>query len=271
MTFEDNRAKSGAGLDLGDFTESTTSLDAAAVTFARNQASVDGGGIHGQSVAAKISRGVFSDNRAGRNGGALSLSTFTPRSVILANTMLVQNQAGGLGSALIGNSMKLVNSTVADNQGIALSLFTPTPASFNSIELVNTVVSQNTGGNCSPGLGAAQFLNSGNNLQFPAASCGNGIQSADPQLGGVYAPIAGSPAYAGGNVAICAAQPISNRDVFGQLRQIDGFCTIGAVEREPEDKVKQTRAAEPPETTPPYGKPPYQRPPYSRPPYKRQP
>ncbi len=224
-----NRGKSGGAVNIGNFIENDATLDAAVVLFKGNIATNDGGALAGTNARLKLRRGVFRDNQAPR-GGAISSFLFAPRPGVLANCLFVRNQAPAA-SAIAASGLRIVNSTIADNHGPALGAQGTNPAPWRDITLVNSIVTNNTGGNCahSP-QPLLNYVNGGRNLQYPGTDCGAGLTVAAPLLDPSYAPVAGGPAYGGGDAAACAAPEINRQDVWGQRRPRAANCSIGAVE-----------------------------------------
>ena len=151
------------------------------------------------------------------NHGILTLTnvTFTGNSSIPANDL-----GGGFYNA---GTATIVNVTIAENSA---------PAGFGggiaggtaTLTLTNTIVANNTGGNC-----FAPITSGTNNLQFPGTTCGATITTADPMLGpltnGVYPLLAGSPAIDTGTNTGCPPT-----DQLGTARPQGALCDIGAFE-----------------------------------------
>jgi hypothetical protein len=89
-------------------------------------------------------------------------------------------------------------------------------------------VLNNSAGNCAAP--AATIVDKGNNLQFPTADCGAGVAVIDAKIDTWYVPYATSPAVNAGDNAVCAAAPISARDIYGAHRPYPERYAIGAVE-----------------------------------------
>jgi CSLREA domain-containing protein len=150
------------------------------------------------------------------NHGIVTLTnvTFTGNSSIPANDL-----GGGFYNA---GTATIVNVTIAENSA---------PAGFGggiagataTLTLTNTIVANNTGGNC-----FAAITSGSNNLQFPGTTCGATITTADPMFGpltnGVYPLLAGGPAIDTGTNTGCPPT-----DQLGTARPIDGDATPGAV------------------------------------------
>ena len=146
------------------------------------------------------------------NHGILTLTNVT-----ITGNVAQPDGGGGLWNA---NTATIVNVTIADNSA---------PMGFGGgiggapSFLKNTILANNTGGNCSGPVGGDH------NLQFPGTACLNAT-TADPMLGpltnGVYPLLAGSPAIDTGASAAGGCPPI---DQLGTARPVDGDATPGAV------------------------------------------
>ena len=231
-TFTGNTAVRGGALKLG-IGGTRIALQGGPNTFARNRAS-QGGAIYADFGRIQLARAVFSDNQASTEGGAVfSSRRGSPVAAVFANSLLVRNTAPQ-GAAVSGTAVVLINSTVASNQGVAIAL---QPLSHFSdagargeIDLRNSVVSNNAGGNCSTLPPGHVAKGNGHNLQFPGNECGSAAATADPMLDALYVPQPGSPAFAGGDNLICLASPIDAKDIYGASRPQGASCAVGAVE-----------------------------------------
>ena len=159
-------------------------------------------------------------------GGGLVLGD-TP--AFITNTTIALNsatQGGGLYNAGMGNpkSITLTHVTVYSNTAaIAGGLFAD-----NAIWLRNSIVSQNTGGNC-----AGAILVQGDNLQYPGSACGGATQDnpllgtlADHGGGTLTADLlANSPA-----IDLAAAAFCPGTDQRGVTRPQGAACDLGAFE-----------------------------------------
>ncbi|MCC6774879.1 MAG: hypothetical protein IT360_27165 [Gemmatimonadaceae bacterium] len=238
VSFVDNKAQWGGAIALERSVGNSRTLNGVAVGFRGNEASVSGGALYAPNASVRLARGVFAYNRAGTVGGAIAALQQGPRSVEIANSLLVHNIADS-GSAFWGNSASFINSTSADNGARAVSAREPlassappapgTPATF-PIRFRNTIVSGEGSGACGPSVALSPYQNDGENLQHPGTSCGSSIPSATPWLGPYYVPFDWSPAIERGNDAVCAAAPIDRKDVYLSRRPLTTHCTIGAVE-----------------------------------------
>jgi predicted outer membrane repeat protein len=240
--FVGNTAARGGAIKLAS-SGAEIALQGGPNTFARNKAGV-GGAIFSELGRIQLVRAVFADNSASTEGGAILASRRgSPLAAVLANSLLVRNAAPD-GSAVSGSAVTLINSTVADNKGLAIALkplsHFSAPGARGEIDLRNSVVSNNTGGNCSTLPPGQVTIQNGHNLQYPGSECGGSVASADPQLDALYVPRFGSPAYAGGDNAICLAVPISSKDVYNAVRPQGAACAVGAVEGDIDPRLFQT-------------------------------
>jgi predicted outer membrane repeat protein len=251
--FKQNQASLGGAIDLGANRQVKVNFVGSAVDFSENVAALKGGAIRGENASVGVARGIFVDNQAGEAGGAVHLQNFAEHTLTFANALFARNRARTGGSAVYAVGVDFVNSTIASNFGsVAITGFDTLaiqlpPAPWRDIRFVNSIVSNNEGGNCGTMaagglilvLGGGEFRDGGNNLQFPGGECGKTIRVSDPHLDSMYVPVAGSPALGAGNNDICMKSPISARDVFGQSRPRWVTCSIGAVEGDIEHLVRK--------------------------------
>lgn len=103
----------------------------------------------------------------------------------------------------------------------------------SSIDLINTVVANSTGGDC-----GGQMISTSSFSWVEDASC-NGLASGNAGLaplndnGGLtltHALLASSELIDAGDNAVCAAMPVNNLDQRGESRPIGSACDIGSVE-----------------------------------------
>jgi CSLREA domain-containing protein len=178
----------------------------------------------GQATSPSNSEALPGHTHGGgiHNHGILTLTNVT----ITGNSSTSANDGGG--GFWNAGPATIVNVTIADNSspmglggGIGFGTAAPT--------LTNTIVANNTGGNCLGTITAGS-----NNLQFPGTTCGGTIPEADPILGsltnGVYRLLAGSPAIDAGTNTGCPAT-----DQLGIGRPLGAACDIGAIEFVPFD------------------------------------
>lgn len=241
--FTENRAARGGAIEIqnrlglpssptGPIVRSPRSLEGAAVLFRGNTAA-QAGAVFASDVRIQLRRGIFLDNAATAEGGAVVAEAQGPDTVELANSLVARNRASA-GSVFVGNGARFVNTTIAGNQGLAIvarAPVNPVSASPRSdITFVNTIVAHNESGNCGPAAAGVAYVATGPNLQFPGGECGGSIAVGDPLLDPMFVPAIGSPALAAGDGAICRIPPVGGRDVYWQPRPRFQACSIGAVE-----------------------------------------
>jgi cysteine-rich repeat protein len=182
-----------------------------------------GGAISNLGGTLTVTNSTFSGN----NGGAIYN---TGGAIFDSSTVTVTDSTFSGNSADAGGSID--NEAACGDTGNA-------PCSAT---LRNTIVANNTGGNCT-----GAIANGGHNID-DGTSCGfstaNGsLSNTDPQLdpaglkanGGptqTIALLAGSPAINAGDQNVCAAAPVNNLDQRGYVRPGVGHtqCSIGAYE-----------------------------------------
>ncbi len=184
-----------------------------------------GGGIYIGGGTLNVSNSTFSGNSSNTGGGLDNFGS----NVTISNSSFSGNNTSltGGGIAHTGGTMLVTNSTIFGNSASTGGGF----YSFNlnnPLTLRNTIIANNlTGGNCS-----GPLIDGGNNLQFPANSCGATILSNDPQLGTLannggptqtLALTPGSPAIDAANPAFC---PATDQRGFSRFN----ICDIGAFE-----------------------------------------
>ena len=250
VTFRSNAAQIAGALEVArDAAPGTVlanrTLTAAGTQFIDNHATIAGGGLLFARAQAVFDGVVFVGNRADKGGGALVSLQRNDGGLELANTLLVQN-VSPLGAAVLGHGVTFVNSTLADNNGPAIS--GATAAAFlppvrgigpQPIGLQNTIVAAGTGAACGPMAPDVPIIDEGNNLQSGGNACGATIAVGSPRFGPSYIPLPGSPAAHGGNDAVCAAAPVAGRDLWGEVRPNSGHCAIGAAESNISQMVNQ--------------------------------
>ena len=238
VTFERNRAAvNGGALALQRDLRQPVTLDGGAVAFIANRATQRGGAIDAPDASIRLVRGVFVDNQAGKEGGAVAALQQGAHEARFANTLLVRNTAPQ-GAAFWGNAAAFINATIADNTGTAVWARAlpigplPTMKTVFPIRFVNTVVAGTTSGACGPLTSGVPYTDGGHNLQFPGGSCGAAIDSRWPFLGAYYVPLFWSPVIGHGDPAVCDAVPIARKDLYNARRPqgLATACAIGAVE-----------------------------------------
>lgn len=234
-TFVNNAAdRGGAIANAPDQSEVAGALILRSVTFSRNSAR-EGGAIAAGETSLDLVAVAMIGNEASEAGAAIALRNSVPRASRLANSLIVRNQSGPGMASILANFMTLTNTTLAENQG-GLAFFGPLDAT-PPIELANTILFANAGGNCH----TAGMTDNGHNLQYPGADCGASIPVAYPWLDSRYAPYGWSPALSAGNLGVCDASPINGIDLFGQRRGLNGACASGALERNIDRLVRPPR------------------------------
>ena len=192
-----------------------------------------GGGIENNAGGTlTITRCSFTGNSAPYYGAIFNGATMT-----VVNSTFSGNSASKNGAAIGAKSatLTIINSTIANNTapdigGISVWQGTST--------LRNTIVANNTGGNCSQ---VTPITNGGNNIDS-GVTCGwgsaNGSKSnTDPLLGALigspaYLPLkAGSPAIDAGKDAVCNGAVVNGQSQNGLARPQGVHCDIGSVEK----------------------------------------
>jgi predicted outer membrane repeat protein len=199
-------------------------------TLLTNAVIGDGGALaNDQNGTATLANLTLTANAATGRGGALFnanvLSTNAIPRMTVRNTTLTLNAAATAGGAVFASS--------------------PSSSEPNVARFANTILAgsdgDGLGGNCA---GSGVF-SEGHNLDS-GTSCGfsatGDLSTMDPQLkeimfnGGPLPlllsiePQPGSPVIDAGNTAICAAEPVANRDTRGTARPIGVRCDIGSYE-----------------------------------------
>jgi CSLREA domain-containing protein len=237
--------------------------------IATNQAANDqsGGGILAFDTNLVIMDSTIRDNTAASRGAGLFLQD--PGSAKLVNVTVSGNESAGEGGGItnLGMALSLLNVTISGNQAVlggaaldnhGVTTITNTtvfnnssvtgigglynnPINNGTINVVNTIVAANGGGNC--GGTVSGIVSSGNNIDSETScnflSSGD-LSNADPLLGALdenggptltHWLLTGSPAIDAGSNQAC---PL--RDQRGNRRPLDGtgdgvaICDIGAVE-----------------------------------------
>ena len=165
---------------------------------------------------------------------------------VIENSTVSQNGAGtGGGIFLAGGTTTITNTTIFNNEAAVGGGIYDEPNFFSFAFLYNSIVANNSNGNCGGGSETCGFemislgnnLESGNSCEFAGA---DDFINTDPLLGSLawnggigftHTPLAGSPAIDNGNNLNCPSM-----DQRGAPRPFDGnadgtaTCDIGAVE-----------------------------------------
>jgi hypothetical protein len=223
----------------------------AALTITDSLITKNGHGMLNYGGTVEVNRVTFADNVGDGiyNSRKLTVtsSTFTGNAhgidngngdVTVANSLFYGNKtARGQMGAGIANSgtLMVLNSTflgnAAEGSGAGIGNH-----NGGQVILRNTIIADSKlGENC-----FGPIIDGGHNLQYPAASCGTTILSADPHLTlqatqtsvQTIAFSANSPIIGAGDVATCTAAPVNNVDQRGYSRVgvSDSACDIGAFE-----------------------------------------
>lgn len=240
--FSGNSAQTGGALhfeESGGAVTPNARLEGQAVNFSANKAADRGGAIGGKPAVVNLTRGVFVRNEA-QAGAAVWIDTPLNAQSAFANSLFVLNQAPQ--GTFNGRSTQFINSTVLGNVGPGLALL-PAGGPAQTIQLTNTIVENNSDGNCRVDPG--RVVDGGANLQFPGTSCGQNIPVAPALLDTFYAPLVGGPARAGGRDEVCRGAAVQGIDVYGARRPQADHCSIGAVEGDLERTITSLQAAKP--------------------------
>lgn len=239
--FKDNRAKFGGALYIElPAASARGSATFAGSIFAHNVASDSGGAIYGKNINVNVSRGAFVGNQANGRGAAVYLHDSALLTAV--NTIASKNYARGGGSVFFGANAQFVNSTLAHNQGVAVTPEAPDWTTPANIAFSNSILAYNAEGSCTQDPDGSYYKDLGHNLQFPGTDCGATIRVANPSFGPLYAPMNWSPAFGGGDNSICDSPQVNRRDIFGQYRPRARSCSIGAVEGTVRQKSAQISA-----------------------------
>jgi predicted outer membrane repeat protein len=226
--FRNNRAGSGGAVFFegppGDATADAT-FTGRTVTFSGNTAADRGGAIAGRNAILDMSRSVFVRNTA-QSGAAVWIDTAANRPSVFVNSLFALNKAPA--GTIVGRAVHFINATVLGSDGPGLALLQPVAGGpAQAIHLSNSIVENNSGGNCSD---PASIIDDGTNLQFPGTTCGGTITVGAALLDTFYAPMIGGPARARGKDAVCSGPKVQGLDLYGRKRPQTDHCSIGAVE-----------------------------------------
>ena len=216
-------------------------LDLSNMSISANYADTSGGIYNNYGSVLNVSSSTFYNNSSDWCCSAI----FADRTVAstIANSTFYNNTSTRGGGGAIGSAgpMTIVNSTIAGNttnQSTGGGVWNY--QNLGSVTLKNTIVANNTNGNC-----AETITDGGGNLQYPGNDCGATIPVGDPKLGPLQdnggptwtmALLSGSLAIDAGDNPTCAGQPINNLDQRGETRPKDGdgngtlICDIGPYE-----------------------------------------
>jgi predicted outer membrane repeat protein len=234
-TLSNNQAVNSGGAiynDGGTVEVTDTLLAGNKVTGPMSQ----GGAIANNAGSILLNRVALTNNSAiGSGGGIYSIASTPPTNMTLTNVTLSGNQStnNGGGGIYQGNGNGTLNFvTAVGNTGI-FGAGVYNDGNLGTLFLQNTLLSNNSGGNCD-----GVVSSSGHNLSSDN-NCGLFVQPGDkintPALLGPLAdnggqtlthlPLAGSPAINGGQCVVGVTV-----DQRGILRPVGAACDIGGVE-----------------------------------------
>ncbi len=216
-------------------------LSLATTTLSQNSATSFGGGIAlFNGGVATIAGSTFVQNTLNNGSFGAGFAIFNSTATIVNSTFYNNDAGGGFGGG-IGNAastLTLINDTIAGNS--AASLGGGGVSNQGNTTILNTIVSQNSGGNCQ----TINMMDQGNNIDS-GASCGftmsSSLNNTDSQLGALannggptqtMALASTSPAIGAAARVGCNVQPVSGIDQRGESRQQTFHCDIGAYEFE---------------------------------------
>jgi predicted outer membrane repeat protein len=227
--FRNNSAAFGGALAVTYAAASpVAAVNAAALSFKSNTASQGGGAVYIENGGIQLARTILVDNSA-KQGGAILLTGAGSPALVLGNAIVARN-ASSAGAAVQAIAGRIVNSTIADNQGEGLS-------AAGNVNIVNTVLWSNSSKNCIASGGS--ITDGGANVQYPGTDCPGTVLSANPLFDEFYVPDFNSPLQRAGRNADCAASPVDGVDVFGQRRPKAIQCDIGAIEGDIQNVVNK--------------------------------
>jgi hypothetical protein len=233
---------------LGGGIENDGTLTVTNSTVAGNSALFGGGGIENTGTLTVINSTITGNNTD--FGSGAGINNGTNKTLTVTNSTISGNTApGGNGGGIESNgTLTVTNSTIAGNSaqngGDGIALFMQGTAT-----LTNTIVANLPGGDLTSG--APAFTGSNNVIDdagsaggFADGASGNivghpaGLAAALANNGGptqTLSLLAGSPAIAHGDPAVCASTtapagaPVAGKDQRGVARPA-GVCAIGAYE-----------------------------------------
>ena len=198
-------------------------------TLSGNTAANMGGGILNGGTLT-VTGSTLVDNHAGWTGGGIWSENYNLKVI---NSTLQGNSADSYGGGIYlrNGTLTLLNSTLSGNSAVngggGLNI-------SGTLNYANTIIAgSSTGGDCVSGT-----IGTNTNNLVGDSSCSAGL-SGDPKLGVLadnggptqtMALLTGSPAIDAGLDAVCAADPVNNRDQRGATRPKGTHCDIGAFE-----------------------------------------
>jgi len=238
-TVTNNSAVSGPASGGGIYNNG--SLNVIGSTISGNGAS-SGAGIFSTGILTLTASTMNGNIASGLGGGLLVTGT---QSQTIVNSTITGNTAASGGGIDNQGALAITNSTVSDNIAIKTDGGgIKAEGRGIGVTVTNTIIARNT--HNGPDDVSGTFVSGGHNLiGFTGMSVGFDAALGDllnlpglglsPTLadnGGPTATLAlknDSPAISAGNLAVCAANPVSGRDQRGVVR-LPSSCTIGAFE-----------------------------------------
>ncbi|MCB0126293.1 MAG: hypothetical protein KDE58_28745, partial [Caldilineaceae bacterium] len=251
--FQINHAAAGSGGAIYNHSGTVNIHDS---NFLRHNAG-HGGAITNQAGTMLVNGSLFVENSANgaisgdSNGGIGGAILNSGGMLTVANSTFSGNTAAnGFGGGALYNggssTLTVVNSTLANNDvtnPISGTTWGGGVSNWGTLSLVNSIVANNTGGDC---VNQSSANGHHNLIQDGSHACGltNGANDnkigVDPKLDALpawgtegyrtIAPLTGSPALDAGDDVVCAATPINNLDQRGTTRPQGAHCDMGAFE-----------------------------------------
>lgn len=247
-TFSGNNASDGDGgaiFNNAVLTVSNTSFTSNA-TVGRGGAIASEQESEASNRALTVTGSTFSGNQANTDGGGI----YTNNATVVINSTL-NNNSSEVGGAIYNDGtagVKILDSTIAGNVAtIALSGGGIANTDVKSgLTVTNTIVADNTAGNCGSATGLNGVTDGGHNLEN-GTPCGfaSAAVNAEPALGTLQnnggptftmAITSTSPAYSKASASVCAAATPNGAggvDQRGDPRKTSIACDIGAFEVQP--------------------------------------
>ena len=258
LTLSNGRAERGGGLNdtlLGDVTLSNLTITGneafskgggiykaggditlVASTISNNQAGTSGGGIYGSwDTSIALTASTLSGNSAGTDGGGLTVGSMYGNLTLVNSTVtdnVAANSGGGVYATGYGATVTVSNSTITGNSAAeAGGLSTFSGGYPIDVDVGNTIIANNTGGNCVNTSNATDlggnFDDDGSCLDSSPISPGVDFETTAANNGGATATHALLP----GSVAVNAAGACGLATDQRGFPRDDGVCDSGAYER----------------------------------------
>lgn len=201
-----------------------------------NNSAMDGGAINSSGTGFMVRRSTLTGNTASRMGGAIDYTSGGGFGFIVENSTIYSNSAG-MGGAIVNSSITTLRNSTIDGNVAITSTGGVTNSSGTTI-FQNTIVANNTGGNCGNAAGAVLSnggynIDSGTTCNFASA---NGSKSSTNPLLGAFGNYGGStktmPALPGSPAIDMVIGNVNcpTTDQRGVPRPQGARCDSGAVE-----------------------------------------